>query len=138
MRLKILGVLFLVVVLGLTGFILTGHPPEQVAIPLDTVKSFQKEVVENPVTEQLAEPPLTVVTFIAQAEGSVEGLMQQRDDIAYTSKQYPTMGSFLDSLQGVRNANGKYWMLSINGTVSPVGMSQAQVSKGDTIVWTYE
>ena len=64
--------------------------------------------------------------------------MQQRADIVYTSKQYPTMGSFLESLQGIRNANGKYWMLSINGTVSPVGMSQAQVTKGDTVVWTYE
>lgn len=138
MRIKIFSILVLGAALGLAGFILFGQPLEQATLPAGTSQPLQEEVVESPVSEQLAETPLTVVTFIAQADGSVESLMQQRADIVYTSKQYPTMGSFLDSLQGVRNANGKYWMLSINGTVSPVGMSQAQVSKGDTIVWTYE
>ncbi len=138
MRLKILGVLVLVIALGLAGFIYSNQPLEQGALPIGATQPLQEEGVGNPVTEQLAEPPLTIVTFIAQADGTVESLMQQRADITYTSKQYPTMGSFLESLQGVRNANGKYWMLTINGTVSPVGMSQAQVTKGDTIVWTYE
>lgn len=80
-------------------------------------------------------------TFIAEATGTVESLMQAHRTLGsftFTSKEYPTLGSFLESLQGIKNANGKYWMLYINGSLSPVGMSHADIVPGDRIEWRYE
>lgn len=80
-------------------------------------------------------------TFTAETAGTVEVLMQEKragGSLAFTSREYPTLGSFLESVNGVKNANGQYWMLTINGTRSPVGMSSAFVVPGDRIEWTYE
>ena len=79
--------------------------------------------------------------FVAEATGTVETLMQEKradGSLAFTSKEYPTLGSFLESVNGVRNENGEYWMLHINGTRSSVGMSSAPVVPGDRIEWRYE
>ena len=85
--------------------------------------------------------PARTHALIAETAGSVESLMQERHSngsLTYTSRAYPTLGSFLESIDGLKNQDGFYWMLYINGSSASVGMSHAQVVPGDRIEWRYE
>lgn len=109
-----------------TGGMVAGMP----AAPTHTLPSATATTTSN-----------RTYTFIAEATGTVESLMQTQralGSLTFTSKEYPTLGSFLESLQGTKNGNGKYWMLYINGSLSSVGMSHADVVPGDRIEWHYE
>ena len=72
---------------------------------------------------------------------SVESFMRElasTSDFTYTADSYPSLGLFVESIQGVQNEGGKYWMLYINGTLSPAGVSNAIIHPGDVIEWKYE
>ena len=56
----------------------------------------------------------------------------------FSSRQFPVIGVFVESINGKKNANGKYWILYVNGTQSPKGVSQSFVFDGDKIEWRYE
>ncbi|MEN9413184.1 MAG: hypothetical protein RLZZ342_271 [Candidatus Parcubacteria bacterium] len=56
----------------------------------------------------------------------------------FTAREYSGMGMFVDSIHGVRNANGLYWILRINGKKSDVGASSLVLRSGDTVEWRYE
>ncbi len=56
----------------------------------------------------------------------------------FSGKTYPSLGLFVDSINNTPSTASKYWILYINGTSSPVGVSQAQVSPGDKIEWRFE
>ncbi len=59
-------------------------------------------------------------------------------DFAYTGKDYPGLGVFVDSITGKKNGNNMYWILYINGTVSTSGASVTVLGAGDTVEWKYE
>lgn len=92
--------------------------------------------------ERVVQPtPVHSYAFVADSAGTVESLMQEKradGSFTYTSRPYPTLGSFLESVGGIRNGNGTYWMLYINGALSSQGMSQAAIVPGDRIEWRYE
>lgn len=48
------------------------------------------------------------------------------------------LGYFVEELGGVKNANGKYWTLYINGAYSALGASNARLTEGDVVTWKYE
>jgi hypothetical protein len=56
----------------------------------------------------------------------------------FAGKEYPTLGFFVESIDGRRNADGYYWTLYINGTSSDLGASSAHVKPGDKVEWRYE
>lgn len=101
-----------------------------------------KESMPQELIEQAASPETAYsYTFVADSTGTVESLMQEKQadgSFSYTSRSYPTLGSFLESVGSVKNGNGTYWMLYINGALSSQGMSQAEVMPGDRIEWRYE
>ena len=55
----------------------------------------------------------------------------------FTSKEYPGMGRFIESINGRKGADGLYWILYINNTSSDVGASAALVRPGDVIEWKF-
>ncbi|MBU1293161.1 DUF4430 domain-containing protein [Patescibacteria group bacterium] len=97
---------------------------------------------QESVAEEVAPAiPARTHVLIADTAGTVESSMQkeyERGSLVYTSTSYPTLGSFLESINGLKNENGFYWMLYINGSSASVGMSQAYVVPGDLIEWRYE
>lgn len=115
---------------------------------LPTSQNISEEVFdETPrhteaVTKETAPAtPARAHALTADTAGSVESLMQERHSsgsLTYTSRAYPTLGSFLESIDGLKNQDGFYWMLYINGSSASVGMSHAQVVPGDRIEWRYE
>lgn len=118
------------------------------AAELPTPQTISEEVFDGTprhteaVTEEIASAtPARTHVLIADTTGSVESLMQGKlssGSLMYTSRAYPTLGSFLESIDGLKNQNGFYWMLYINGSSASVGMSHAQVVPGDRIEWRYE
>lgn len=57
---------------------------------------------------------------------------------AMDTKYFSGLGYFIESINGVPNANGAYWTLYVNGAYSPVGASARVLEPGDTIEWRYE
>ena len=58
--------------------------------------------------------------------------------LTFMSHEYPGMGTFIDSIQGVANADGYYWILYHNGSKSSVGASSIVLHQGDSAEWRYE
>ena len=56
----------------------------------------------------------------------------------FTSKDFPGMGAFVESINDKRNADGFYWILHMNGKKSRKGISQTFIAPGDTVEWKYE
>ncbi len=120
--------------------------PQEVVAPSSLVAPMPRETELNPSRVTLDTPSAIVAetrvyAFLASATSSVETAMQAKRaeaSLSYETRDYPTLGSFLESINGVRNANGAYWMLYVNGARSSVGMSQAVVVSGDRIEWRYE
>jgi hypothetical protein len=51
-----------------------------------------------------------------------------------------SFGLFVTTIAGIpdEDGTGGYWTFLINGEQSPVGISDAMVTQGDTVVWTYK
>lgn len=58
--------------------------------------------------------------------------------------EYPGMGTFVESINGVRNEGNKYWMWYIwnlnkgEWELGPVASDKYILHEGDTIMWRYE
>jgi len=59
-------------------------------------------------------------------------------NFSFTGREYPSLGFFVDSINGKNNADGNYWFLYVNGRSSDTGASQTTLNAGDTIEWRYE
>lgn len=59
-------------------------------------------------------------------------------DFTFTSRDYPGLGEFVDSINGVQNAGGKYWMLYVNGISATSGASLVTLATDDKVEWKYE
>jgi|GEM_PF-3341295 len=113
----------------------TENQPRIAPSPLPTrITSPQKEVT------QASELP-TIVRMVAKKNQTVLETMQYERSIGkinFTSRAYPSLGDFVDSVAGRKNENGMYWFLYVNGTSSDLGASQKMVAPGDSIEWRYE
>ena len=56
----------------------------------------------------------------------------------FTGREYPSLGFFVESIDGAPNANGFYWFLYVNGVSSQTGASQTTLHDGYTVEWRYE
>jgi hypothetical protein len=48
------------------------------------------------------------------------------------------MGFFVNEIAGQENTNDQFWILYIDGSTSPVGVSEAQVGPDDIVEWRFE
>lgn len=58
--------------------------------------------------------------------------------LSFTGREYPSLGFFIESINGKQHDHGRYWMLYINGARSGKGASNTTLLPGDTIEWRYE
>jgi len=56
----------------------------------------------------------------------------------FTGREYPSLGYFVESIGGKKNADGYYWFLYVNGKSSDTGASQTNLSTGDAVEWRYK
>jgi|SRR3989344_4847917 len=55
----------------------------------------------------------------------------------YSSRYYSGLGYFIEAINEIKNANGNYWTLYVNGKYATVGASEYVLSAGDRIEWRY-
>jgi hypothetical protein len=80
----------------------------------------------------VAIPPKSTV------EGAMKLAAAQNPAFTFTEKSFPSLGEFIESINGKTNANGYYWFLYINGKSSNTGISETIVQPGDAIQWQYK
>lgn len=56
---------------------------------------------------------------------------------SFSAKYYSGLGHFIDAINGIKNANGNYWTLYVNGKYATVGASAYVLSENDGIEWKY-
>ncbi len=56
---------------------------------------------------------------------------------SFGARYYSGLGYFIDSINGIKNANGNYWTLYVNGTYATVGASAYLLSANDSVEWKY-
>lgn len=59
-------------------------------------------------------------------------------DLTFTGRDYPSLGFFVESINGIKNEKGMYWILYVNGTTSASGVSATTLKTRDIIEWKYE
>lgn len=60
------------------------------------------------------------------------------EGLLFVVREYPGMGAFVESIGGVKNADGYYWILWVNGAKAAAGASSVIVHEGDQFRWVYE
>lgn len=58
--------------------------------------------------------------------------------LAFSGREYPSLGFFIESVNGKENADGFYWFLYLNGASSDTGASQTLLHPGDSVEWKYK
>jgi hypothetical protein len=83
----------------------------------------------------------TTVAIATTSETSVLAVMraaEARGQFSFTGRSYPSLGFFVESIDGRAAAGGSSWALYINGVYAQNGAAQARVAPGDAIEWRYE
>ncbi len=60
------------------------------------------------------------------------------DGLVFTGKEYPSLGFFVESINGKHAEDGYYWFLYVNDKSSNAGVSETTVHAGDLIEWRYK
>ncbi|MEK7093008.1 MAG: DUF4430 domain-containing protein [Patescibacteria group bacterium] len=81
-------------------------------------------------------------TYAAHIDGSKTVIELMRSlpssGFVFSGDEYPSLGYFVESINGKKNGDGKYWILYINGKPSDLGASNATIHAGDTVEWRFE
>lgn len=56
----------------------------------------------------------------------------------FHSKEYSSLGNFVDSINGVPGTPGKYWLYYLNGKKASTGVSKNKIKSGDVVTWKQE
>lgn len=65
-------------------------------------------------------------------------LASKTSGLRFGGKDFGELGFFVEEINGVSQQYPMYWIYSINGKKSQVGVSQYKLQAGDVISWTYE
>lgn len=144
----VLGAIFI----ALAAFYLLASRDEPARVPAPS-GSFVQELpasssprVEAPVATESASLALLKVdgTFYTIPAGPGETVIAAMDALAalggftYTSKDFPGLGVFVDSINGKKGGGGMYWILYVNGEAAAKGAGLIEMHEGDIIEWKYE
>ena len=118
------------------------------AAPVAENKPLQNQIIQEP-TDKLATEDLIKIAFVA-GDGKYDTFVQKGATVydamaklasstsfSFNAKYYSGLGYFIDAINGVKNANGDYWTLYVNGTYATVGASAYILSENDSVEWKY-
>lgn len=64
--------------------------------------------------------------------------LDSKKSFLFKIKEYPSLGIFVEEINGVKNSFNKYWIYYINGEEAQVGISNYILKSGDIITWKLE
>jgi len=59
----------------------------------------------------------------------------KENNFTFEFKDYPSMGIFIDGINGIKGEKNKYWFYSVNGQEASVSVSNYILKNGDSILW---
>ncbi len=160
-----LSILIIAVIAGIVFFNLSRSTSPLVAtapeapatttatVPVSTSASLrqaQAAVATNaatPAPEAITSPNVTLsvagssyATFAPSGATVLDAMkiLASASNFTFTGKDYPSLGFFVDSINGNRAENGYSWILYLNGKLSGTGASQTTLNAGDAVEWRYE
>jgi len=127
--------LVLVLILGVFwgGFyFLNSKSPHPDSIKIESSPLLSKERGQGGEVsfEYKMEVPISVYDFMRS--------LKTEGKITFEEKNYPGMGIFIESLNGIKNNGDKNWIYYVNGVKAGVGISNYKLNAGDTVTWKYE
>jgi len=57
---------------------------------------------------------------------------------SFISENFPGMGAFVESINGIKGGEGGYWIYYVNNMKASVGVSKYILKPGDVITWKQE
>lgn len=102
-------------------------PPISVQAPTTAQATFKVGSSTHPFNVRSGETVIDAMRALS-SEGA----------FTFTGREYPSLGFFVDSINGRANADGRYWFLYVNGVSAASGASAVTVQPGDIIEWKYE
>jgi hypothetical protein len=62
-------------------------------------------------------------------------IKKENSSFDFKYKEYPSLGVFIDEINGVKGGDGKYWIYYVNDIEASVGVSKYLIKSGDIISW---
>ena len=63
---------------------------------------------------------------------------QEKNNFTFNYKKYPSIGIFIDEINGVLGGQRSYWIYYVNGVEASVGVSSYILKDGDSVLWIQE
>jgi hypothetical protein len=138
----------LILLTGIAGSVWYAQkPPHAAEVPIPPAAPSSKPLAEQTIpAPKNCESATLVVASSTPYEACVEpgdtvlALMRRlgAQGLSFSGKEYPSLGFFVESINGKESADGLYWFLYINGESSDSGASSANVAPGDAVEWRYK
>ncbi len=162
-NIKIL-IIFLIIILGIFISIKVSSPVqtknniEVIDKPIVLEENITKEVEvvkieENKVPEEKKEQFIGINISLEVLGGKYqtkikEGLTvldamnvlqsEKENKFSFHTKDYSSLGSFVDEINGIKGTPGQYWLYYINNKKASLGVSKYVLKDGDNILWKQE
>ncbi|HCM43599.1 MAG: hypothetical protein UY39_C0043G0006 [Candidatus Kaiserbacteria bacterium GW2011_GWC2_49_12] len=127
-----------------TRDIVTSSPRENASrkvgadIPVST--EIPKKIGESVATPYILQRLSHTIPVLSRATvlEAMEEYAGANTAFVFSGQDFPSLGLFVDEINGLKNAGGFYWTLFINNTLSEKGASSAEVKPGDVVEWRYQ
>lgn len=120
---------------------LKNESKENVVTPSRTLKSEEISSEEGSKINIILTIPNREFNITITEGASVYDLLisiSQKENVDFGFKNFSGLGFFVDSINGVKSENGKYWIYYINGKKAEEGISNYKLKEGDSILWKLE
>jgi len=118
-----------------------GKQPQVQAAAETVAKSADLIAPSSPESKSPENPPTTYTIPILSkgtALDSMHAYAAAQADFSFSGRNFPGLGFFVEEMGGLKNGDGNYWFLYVNGESSQKGASQTFVAPGDIVEWHYQ
>lgn len=152
-RKNIIWVLLLVVITFCFYLLFSNNKKVEIPVEIETNSELPVEtqtksvfVKELPLNENIKNVSTTLQVLdksysLKTEEGvSVYDVMKDasNEGFSFEGKEYPSMGFFVEKINGIKNGEGGNWIYYVNGVEASIGISNYIIKDGDIITWKFE
>jgi hypothetical protein len=132
--------LFVATIIATMGIAWALQPmPSLLTVSTPTATSTEQIQTEHVPTVTLAVEGRNYSAEISPSATVLEVMRSlEKRGLVFTGREFPSLGFFVESINGSASSGNLYWYLYINGKTSTRGAAQAALSDGDAVEWKLE